>query len=414
MRITSSAIRQIQSQFPLLERKINGKRIRYLDNAATSQKPDAVIDAMDRYYRQHNANIHRGVYTLAGEATKLFEDARLKNVDWINASSEKEVIFTHNATEAINLVAYSWGRSNISAGDLILATEMEHHSNIVPWQRLADEKSATLEYVPVDNEGQLDRKILDQLLAKGPKLVAVAHISNVLGTINPVAEIIKKAHAVGSVVLVDGAQAAPQIKVDMQKIGADFYVFTGHKMYGPTGIGVLYGRQELLEEMPPFLTGGDMIRSVNWRESRWNDLPWKFEAGTAAIAEGIGLGAAVNWIQEIGMDTIRSHELKLTKYALDRLAEVPRLRIFGPRSAAQRGALISFDIEGIHPHDVAQIVDRDGVCIRAGHHCAMPLMERLGVSATSRVSFAVYNTIAEIDQLIESLENARRIFKLDQ
>lgn len=409
----SSHMEQIRNQFPLLQREFDGKPIAYLDNAATSQKPEAVIEAIDFYYRSQNANVHRGVYTLAAEADALFENARRRVTRWIGARSPKQVIFVRNATEAINLVAYSWGRANLEAGDTVLITELEHHSNIVPWQQLAAEKGAKLEYVPIDDHGQLDENALDRLIESGPKLVAVAHISNVLGTINPVKEIVKKAHAVGAKVLVDGAQAAPQIALDMSEIDADFYVFTGHKMYGPTGVGVLYGRRELLEEMPPFLTGGDMISHVDRQESRWNELPWKFEAGTSAIAEVIGLGATVDWIDQVGIDQIRDHEIKLTGYALDSLASVPGLKVFGPPTVEDRGAVVSFTLEGIHPHDVAQILDRDAVCIRAGHHCAQPLMQRLGVPATSRASFAVYNTTAETDQLVESLHSARRVFKLD-
>ncbi len=404
---------QIRKEFPLLEREFDGKPIVYLDNAATTQKPEAVIEAVDLYYRRQNSNVHRGVYTLAAEADQLFESARKKVAEWIGASSVKQVIFVRNATEAINLVAYSWGRTNIKAGDTILITELEHHSNIVPWQQLAKETDAKLEYVPIDDEGRLDEKALDSLIESGPKLVAVAHISNVLGTINPVSGIVKKAKAVGAKVLIDGAQAAPQLALNMTEIGADFYVFTGHKMYGPTGVGVLYGRRELLEEMPPFLTGGDMISHVGGQESRWNELPWKFEAGTSAIAEVIGLGATVDWIRGVGMEAIRAHEVNLTSYALESLSSVPGLEIYGPRIAEDRGAVVSFALEGIHPHDVAQILDRDAVCIRAGHHCAQPLMERLGVPSTSRASFAIYNTTEEIDQLVKSLHNARHVFELD-
>ncbi len=404
---------QIRKEFPLLEREFDGKPIVYLDNAATTQKPEAVIEAIDLYYRRQNSNVHRGVYTLAAEADELFESARRKVAEWIGAKSAKQVIFVRNATEAINLVAYSWGRTNIEAGDTILITELEHHSNIVPWQQLAKETGAKLEYVPIDDEGRLDEEALDSLIESGPKLVAVAHISNVLGTINPVSKIVDKAKAVGAKVLIDGAQAAPQLALDMAEIDADFYVFTGHKMYGPTGVGVLYGRRELLEEMPPFLTGGDMISQVGRQESRWNELPWKFEAGTSAIAEVVGLGATVDWIRDVGMEEIRAHEVNLTRYALESLSPVPGLKIYGPPLAEDRGAVISFALEGIHPHDVAQILDRDAVCIRAGHHCAQPLMERLGVPATSRASFAVYNTTEEIDQLVKSLHNARGVFELD-
>ncbi len=404
-------LERVREQFPILARDIGGRPLCYLDSAATSQKPAAVIEAIDSYYRHHNANIHRGVYALAEEATELYEGARRRVAAWIGADFE-EVIFPRNATEAINLVAYSFGRANVQAGDRILLTEMEHHSNLVPWQMLADERGATLDYVPIDGDGRLDLDALDRLLGLGPRLVCVAHVSNVLGTLNPVADIVRSAHEAGAVVLVDGAQAAPHMPLDMRAIGADFYAFTSHKMYGPTGIGVLFGRRELLEAMPPFLGGGDMISSVGWRESRYNDLPWKFEAGTSAIAEGAGLGAAVDWLEGLGLEAVRAHEADLTAYALARLSEVPGVRPFGPPAVEDRGALVSFTMDGVHPHDVAEILGRDGLCVRAGHHCAQPLMRRLGVPATTRASFAVHNSREDVDRLVEGLERVGEVFKL--
>ncbi|MDQ4041348.1 MAG: SufS family cysteine desulfurase, partial [Actinomycetota bacterium] len=369
------------------------------------------IDAIDRYYRSSNANIHRGVYALAQEATDLFEGAR-ERVARFCGWEPTATILTRNATEAINLVAYAWGRDNVGSGDEVLITEMEHHSNIVPWQLLCQEVGATLDYIEVTDDGLLDLDSLDAGLARGPKLVAVAHVSNVLGTVNPVAEIIGRAHAAGALVLVNGAQAIPHMRVDVKELGADFYGFTGHKVYGPTGIGVLYARRELLEEMPPFLAGGDMISSVDFQESRWNELPWKFEAGTPPIAEAVGLGAAVDFLSAIGMEAVRVHETDLVAYALRRLKEIPGLTIYGPPAPELRGALISFAIESVHPHDVAEIIAREGVCIRAGHHCAQPLMRRLGVAATSRASFAIHNTHRDVDRLITALGSVRAVFGL--
>jgi cysteine desulfurase/selenocysteine lyase len=396
--------------FPVLE---NRKGLVYLDSSATSQKPRVVIDAIQDYYERHNANIHRGVYPLAVEATELYEGARDRVAAWLH-STPKETIFAKNATEAINLVAYAWGRRFVGDGDTVLITEMEHHSNIVPWQLLCKEVGAELAYVPVDDQGFLDLDAFHELLETKPvKLVAVAHVSNVLGTINPVKLIVAHAHAAGAAVLVDGSQAVPQLPVDVGEIGADFYVWTGHKAYGPTGIGVLHGRREALESMPPFLGGGDMISSVDFQESRWNELPWKFEAGTSPIAEAVGLGAAVDFLEQIGMEAVRAHEVDLVAYALERLSEIPSLTIYGPSVADRRGALVSFAIEGVHPHDVAEIIAREGVCIRAGHHCAQPLMRRLGVAATSRASFALHNTRRDVDRLIDAIASVRRIFELD-
>ena len=406
-----SQLRDLSAEFPVLSREFDGYPVTYLDSAATSQTPQAVIDAMTRYYTESRASIHRGVYPLAVEATDLFEGARARIAAWLGSTPE-ETIFTSNATAAINLVAYTWGRTNVNSGDLVVLTEMEHHSNIVPWQLLCQDRDAELAYVPVLDDGQLDLEILDRLLERAPKLLAVAHVSNVLGTINPVAEIARRAHRAGTLVLVDGSQAIPQIPVDLRELDVDFYAWTGHKAYGPTGIGVLHGRQALLEEMPPFIGGGHMIRTVAANESTWTELPWKFEAGTSQIAEAIGLGAAVDWIVELGIERIRAHEEILVADALARLAVIPGVSLHGPADAADRGSLVSFALEGAHPHDIGEILGREGVCVRAGHHCAQPLMRRLGVGATTRASFAVHNTRADLDRLIGGLESVRRVLQL--
>ena len=413
MTTTAVALPEIASEFPVLRREFGGQRLVYLDSAATSQTPQSVIDAMTRYYTESRASIHRGVYPLAVEATELYEGARRRIADWLG-STPPETIFTANATAAINLVTYTWGRQHVGRGDLVVVTEMEHHSNIVPWQLLCQDRQAELAYVPVLGDGQLDLEALDALLERQPKVIGVVHVSNVLGTINPVAEIVRRGHDAGAVVLVDGTQAVPQMPVDLRAVDADFYVWTGHKAYGPTGIGVLHGRRELLEEMPPFIGGGHMIRTVAANESTWTDLPWKFEAGTSQIAEAIGLGAAVDWIQALGIDQIRAHEETLVADGLERLSsEVPGLTIHGPLSVADRGSLISFSLAGAHPHDIGEILGRSGVCVRAGHHCAQPLMRNLGVSATTRASFAVHNTVSDIAQLIDGLGEVRRTLQLD-
>ncbi|HEY8867202.1 MAG TPA: cysteine desulfurase [Solirubrobacteraceae bacterium] len=400
----------VRADFPILSREIDGRPLVYLDSAATSQKPATVIEAMDSYYRRSNANIHRGVYKLAQEATDLFEGARERVAAFAGGETDT-TIFTRNATEAINLVAYAWGRDNVATGDVILITQLEHHSNIVPWQLLAQETGAELRYLDVSDEGTLSLDQLDSELAGGRvKLAAFAHVSNVLGTINPVAAMVARARAAGATSLVDGSQAVPQMPVDVGALGADFYAWTGHKAVGPTGIGVLHGRRELLEAMRPFLGGGDMIRSVDFQTSTWNDLPWKFEAGTSMIAEGVGLGAAIDYLSAIGMDRVRAHERELARHALARLREVDGLRVIGPADADARGGVISFELEGIHPHDVAELLDRDNVCVRAGHHCAMPLMRRLGVPATARASFGPYNVREDVDALIASLHGAREVF----
>jgi len=408
---TTTSLPDVSSEFPVLRREIKGRPLVYLDSGATSQTPQPVIDAMTHYYTHSRASIHRGVYELAVEATDLFEGARQRMAEWLGSTVE-ETIFTTNVTAAINLVAYTWGRQNVQAGDLVVITEMEHHSNIVPWQILCQDRQAELEYVPVLDNGQLDLDALDALLARGPRLLAVTHVSNVLGTINPIASIVGKAHEAGAVVVVDGAQAVPQLPVDLKEIDADFYAWTGHKAYGPTGIGVLHGRRELLEAMPPFIGGGHMIRAVGDKQSTWADLPWKFEAGTSQIAEAIGLGAAVDWIRALEIERIRTHEEALVAEALERLAEVPGLTIHGPPTASERGALISFALEGAHPHDVGEILGREGVCVRAGHHCAQPLMRKLGIGASTRASFAAHNSQSDVDRLLEGLAVVRKVMEL--
>jgi cysteine desulfurase / selenocysteine lyase len=400
----------VRADFPLLSRLIDGRPIAYLDSAATAQKPAAVLDAMDGFYRGHYASIHRGVYTLAQEATELFEGARQRIASFCGGEAAT-TIFTANATEAINLVAYAWGRDNVGPGDAVLVTEMEHHSNLVPWQILTAERGAELRYVGVSDDGMLSLDELDAELARGDvKLLAFAHVSNVLGTINPVAEIAARARAAGAVSLVDGAQGVPQLPVDVGALGADFYAWTGHKALGPTGVGILHGRTEILGAMSPFMGGGHMIRAVERERSTWNDLPWKFEAGTSMIAEAIGLGAAVDYLAGLGMENVRAHELELTRHALGRLAEIPDLRVIGPGAAEDRGGVISFELDGVHPHDVAEVLNRDNVCVRAGHHCAQPLMRRLGVTATARASFGPYNSLADVDALADSLAKARQVF----
>jgi cysteine desulfurase/selenocysteine lyase len=411
--LAPDSLADIESQFPVLRRTIGGYPVTYLDSSATSQTPQPVIDAMSRYYTESRASIHRGVYPLAVEATDLYEGARQRIADWLHSSTE-ETIFTANATAAINLVAYTWGRQNVNRGDLVVLTEMEHHSNIVPWQILCQDREAELAYVPVDDDGYLDLESFDALLERGPKLVAFVHVSNVVGTINPAAEIVRRARDAGAVTLVDGSQAVPQLPVDLKAIDADFYAWTGHKAYGPTGIGVLHGRRELLEQMPPFIGGGHMIRTVAASESTWTDLPHKFEAGTSQIAEAIGLGVAVDWIRAVGIERIRMHEEALVALALERLSsEVPGLTIHGPLAASERGALISFSLEGAHPHDVGEILGRFGVCVRAGHHCAQPLMRRLGVSSTTRASFAVHNSAEDVDRLMTGLGRVHDTLQLD-
>jgi cysteine desulfurase/selenocysteine lyase len=389
------------TEFPVLARE----GLVYLDSAATSQTPRPVIEAMDRYYTEYRASIHRGVYPLAAEATEAYETAREK-VAAFTGSTAGETVFTRNGTEAINLVSYAWGRANVGPGDLVVLTQMEHHSNIVPWQLLGCE----LAWVGIDDEGLLDLDALDAALARGPKAVAVAHVSNVLGTVNPIAEIARRAHDAGAIVVVDGMQAVPHMPVDVAALDVDFYAWTGHKAYGPTGIGVLHGRRELLEEMPPFLGGGHMIARVTEEGSTWAEPPAKFEAGTMMVAEAIGLGEATEFLSGIGMDAVWEHSRDVVGYAIERLREVPGLTLYGPTDLEHRGSVAAFALAGVHPHDVAEILGREGVCVRAGHHCAQPLMRRLGVSATSRASFAVHSTHEEVDRLIDGLGTVQEVF----
>ena len=403
-------VNEIRKDFPILQRETrSGTRLIYLDSTATSQKPLAVLNAMENYYRSSNANIHRGVHTLAEEATTLYEQAREKIARFINAPSARQIIYTRNTTESINLVAYTWARANLEAGDLVILTEMEHHSNLVPWQMLQAETGIELGFVTVTEDGLLDLDAYKALLARSPKFVSFTHMSNVLGTINPAGEIIRLAHAAGALTLVDAAQSVPHLKVDVQALDADFLAFSAHKMCGPTGIGALYGKAELLETMPPFMGGGDMIKEVHLRSFRANTLPHKFEAGTPAIAEAVGFGAAVDYLTSLGMDNISAHEYEITEYALEKLEEVPGLKLFGP-SADKKGGVAAFTFDGIHPHDIAQILDRDGIAIRAGHHCAQPLHEKFGIAATSRASFYLYNTKDEVDMLVNGIYKVKELF----
>ena len=402
----------IRNDFPILATTTShGKPLVYLDSAATSQKPLAVIEAMDTYYREYNANVHRGIYEIGERSTAAYERARAQVARFVNAPDAHEIVFTRNATEAINLVAYSWGRRNIDRGDVIVLTEMEHHANLVPWQILAQERDGDLEFIPITDDGVLRLDVFEVLLRLKPKLVAFTHVSNTLGTINPVAEMTRLAHEAGALVLVDGAQAVPHVPVDVQAIDADFYVFSGHKMLGPTGSGALWGRHELLEAMPPFLAGGEMIREVHLRRSEWNAVPWKFEAGTPDIAAEIGLGAAADYLRELGMGRVREHERELLDYALPALAAAhPDLALYGPMDTSIRGGVIPFNVPGVHPHDVAQVLDRSGVAVRAGHHCTMPLHERLDLPATVRASFNVYTTRADVDALVTGIAEVKRVF----
>ncbi len=400
----------VRDAFPALQREVNGKPIAYLDSGASAQRVLASIQAVDRYERRHHSNVHRGSHTLSAEATAAYEGARATVADHVGAADRREVVFVRNATEAINLVARAWGDANVRAGDRLVLTEMEHHSNIVPWQQLAARAGAEIDWVGVLDDGSLDMDGYAAALERKPRLVAVTHLSNVLGTLNPLAEISQLAHEAGALVVADGAQAAPKLGVDVAESGVDFYALTGHKAYGPTGIGVLWGRLEILREMEPFLGGGSMIRKVTREGTTWADVPARFEAGTPAITQAIGLAAALRWLDGIGMEYIAAHEREITGYAMDRLAEVPGLKIFGPAAHPERVGPVSFELEGVHAHDVSEILDRHGVAVRAGHHCAQPLMERLGVAATARASFGVYTTRDEIDRLVDGLEDARKIF----
>jgi cysteine desulfurase/selenocysteine lyase len=405
-------IKNIQADFPILTREVKpGVRLVYLDSTATTQKPVQVITVMDDYYRRSNANIHRGIHLLAEEATALYEKARGKVAKFINAPSTRQIVFTRNTTESINLVSQTWGRVNLNPGDVLILTEMEHHSNLVPWQLLAAERRLQLEFIPVDSQGLLDLEAYSRLLDLNPKLVAFTHMSNVLGTINPAAEMIQMAHQVGAIALVDGAQSVPHFPVDVQNLNADFLAFSGHKMCGPTGVGVLYGRKDLLESMPPFLGGGDMIKRVELRSFVPNSIPHKFEAGTPAIAEAIGLGAAIDYLNQVGLERIAAQEKLIVDYALERLSEVPGVTVYGPE-AKKRGGVTAFNLTGVHAHDVAQILDADGIAVRAGHHCAMPLHEKLNISASTRASYYLYNSLEDVDKLIESLYKVKKIFRI--
>jgi cysteine desulfurase/selenocysteine lyase len=406
---SSLDVQAIRADFPILQRQVNGKPLVFLDSAASSQRPRQVIDAMSDYYRCCHANVHRGVHALSELSTDMYEAARKKVTRFIGARSFREVIWTRNATESINLVAYSWGRANVHRGDEIITTEMEHHANLVPWQVLAQETGATLRFLHVTPEGLLDLNELERLLTPRTKLVAFSHMSNVLGTISPVRAIAERAHSVGALCLVDGAQSVPHMPVNVQELGCDFMAFSGHKMCGPTGIGVLWGRRDILESMPPFLTGGDMIIRVTLEGAEWNELPNKFEAGTPAIAEAIGLGVAVDYLSGLGMQAVRAHEKETFAYAMERLGEVPGLRILGPADPELHGGLTTFDLDGIHPHDLATILDSEGIAVRAGHHCAMPLHLKLNLPATTRASFYIYTLREEIDALVEGLYKAKQL-----
>lgn len=405
-------VARIREDFPILARRVNGKRLVYLDNSATTQKPESVIEAIAGFYRTSNANVHRGVHRLAEEATELYEGARAKVASFLHADSAQSVVFTRNTTESINLVAHAWGRKHLGAGDEVLLTVAEHHSNIVPWQLLASATGCTLRFLDIDDEGRLRLDQLDDLLTESTKLVSIGHVSNVLGTLNPVRTIACAAHAKGALVLVDGAQGVPHGPVDVGRLDADFYAYSPHKACGPLGIGVLWARRDLLEEMDPFLGGGEMIRDVTLERSTWAGPPAKFEAGTPSVADAVGLGASVDYLRQLGPEHIREHEVQLTRYVLERLRELPFLDLYGPLDPEHRCSLIAFNDRDIHPHDLGTIVDRHGVAIRAGHHCAKPLHRRLGVTASARASFYVYNDRDDVDALIDALLDARRVFGL--
>ncbi len=410
----SSKLKEIRNDFPILSRKINGKPLVYLDNAATTQKPNKVIESIQNYYSKHNANVHRSIHKLSEEATKIYETSHEKTSNFIGSKKE-EIIFTKNTTESINLVMYSWGMKNINKGDEIVLSQMEHHSNLVPWQQLAITKNAKLKFLEIDKTtGELLPNEAEKKITKKTKLVAICHMSNVLGTINPVENITKIAHDSNSLVLIDAAQSVPHFKVDVKKIDCDFLAFSAHKMLGPTGIGILYAKKSILEQMPPFLFGGDMISFVSYENAKWNDLPWKFEAGTPNIAGAAGLSFAVDYLNKIGMENIYSHEIELTKYALEKLQDLPKITIYGNSNVKnnKRGGVISFNLADIHPHDLSTLLDKGGIAIRGGYHCAMPLIKLLGINATSRASFYLYNTKEEIDIMIESLKKAAKIFRV--
>jgi cysteine desulfurase/selenocysteine lyase len=410
--LSKHLIQEIKKDFPILNRKINDKNLVYLDNAATTQKPIQVINAIKHYYEHYNANVHRGVYTLAEEATATYEESRKYVAEFINAKSYEEIIFVRNATEAINLVAYAWGRKNVNEGDVIVVSQMEHHSNLVPWQMLAKEKKAKLEFISITDEGKLNEEDFNKINKK-TKIVAITHVSNVLGTINPVEKIAKIAHEENALILVDGAQSVPHMPVDVRKIDCDFLAFSGHKMLAPMGIGVLYAKKEILQEMDPFLTGGEMIKNVDFYESTWNDLPWKYEAGTPNVEGAIGLAEAIKYLKKIGMQNIREHEKTLVKFALNKLSDIKGLTIYGPKNPEIRGGVISFNLGDIHAHDVASILDQEGIQIRAGHHCAKLVMKKYNVPAMARASFYIYNDEEDVEKLYNALLLTKKIFGLD-
>ena len=414
MQVTSETFEDLRTDFPVLERKVrDGKDLVYFDNAATTQKPNQVIDAITNYYRNHNSNIHRAVHALAEESTEAFEMTRDKVAKFLNIQDRQEIVFVKGTTEAINLVAYAWGRENVNEGDIVVTTEYEHHSNIVPWQLLTQEKKAKLKYIDIDENGELILEQLDEYLETGKvKLVTFSHMSNVLGTITNTQQIISKCKNAGVKTLVDGAQSVPHMRVDLSTLDCDFFAFSAHKMLGPTGVGVLWAKKEILEKMQPFLGGGDMIREVHKYETTWNDLPYKFEAGTPNIADVIGFATAIEYLEKIGMENIRNHEVELTKYALDKMTKIKGITLYGTKDMEMRGGVISFNFNDVHPHDVATIIDKEGVAIRSGHHCAQVLMEKLNVAATNRASFYIYNTKEEVDKLISSLEKVAKVFKL--
>jgi len=401
-------VARVRADFPTLAQQVRGKPLVYLDNAATSQKPRAVLDALERYYRCDNANVHRGVHALSERATRAYEEARAKVRAFLNAASEREIVFVRGATEGVNLVASTWGRANVRAGDEILISAMEHHSNIVPWQLLCEQVGARLRVAPIDDTGALVFEEFERLLGERTRLVAMVHCSNALGTINPVRRVIERAHAAGAVVLLDGAQAAPHLAIDVRALDCDFYVFSSHKVYGPTGIGVLYGKERLLEAMPPYQGGGDMIKAVTFERTVYNDLPYKFEAGTPHIAGAVGLGAAIDYLGALGLDAVAAHEHDLLAYATEAVTAIPGVRLIG--TAPEKAAILSFTLEGVHPHDIGTVLDHEGVAIRAGHHCAMPVMQRFGVPATARASFGLYNTREDVDALVRGLERVRELF----
>lgn len=401
---------EIRKQFPILNQEVNGHPLVYLDSAATSQKPQVVIDAIDKYYREYNSNVHRGVHTLGTRATDGYEGAREKVRKFINASATEEIIFTKGTTASLNLVAASYGRSNIQKGDEIVISMMEHHSNIIPWQQLAIQTGAALKYIPLQEDGTISLDEARKVITPNTKIVSIMHVSNVLGVINPIKELAEIAHENGAVMVVDGAQGAPHIKIDVQDMNCDFYALSGHKMCGPTGIGVLYGKKHLLEEMPPVEFGGEMIDFVDLYDSTWKELPWKFEGGTPIIAGAIGLGAAIDFLESIGLENIEQHEHKLAAYSLKRMSEIEGLTIYGPMDASKRAGVVTFNLEDVHPHDVATVLDAEGIAVRAGHHCAQPLMRWLKASATARASFYLYNTEDDIDRLVEGLVKTKEYF----